>query len=141
MKIKITRFVDEPIIPPFLDQEIGSNINGPSLIRAPNWIAGLGKYYLYFADHKGDNIKLAYSDNLEGPWKILSGGTLKLENSYFLNEKPSIPDDFNVNDLGDRDAHVDLIAHIPTKIDDMTIPHIASPVSYTHLTLPTILLV
>ena len=57
MKIKITRFVDEPIIPPFLDQEIGSNINGPSLIRAPNWIAGLGKYYLYFADHKGDNIK------------------------------------------------------------------------------------
>ena len=87
MKIKITRFVDEPIIPPFLDQEIGSNINGPSLIRAPDWIEGLGKYYLYFADHKGDNIKLAYSDKLEGPWKILSGGTLKLENSYFLNEK------------------------------------------------------
>ena len=127
VKIKITRFVDEPIIPPFLDQEIGSNINGPSLIRAPDWIEGLGKYYLYFADHKGDNIKLAYSDKLEGPWKILSGGTLKLENSYFLNEKPSIPDDFNVNDLGDRDAHDDLIAHIPTKIDDMTIPHIASP--------------
>ena len=50
MKIKITRFVDEPIIPPFLDQEIGSNINGPSLIRAPDWIEGLGKYYLYFAD-------------------------------------------------------------------------------------------
>ena len=87
MKIKITRFVDEPIIPPFLDQEIGSNINGPSLIRAPDWIEGLGKYYLYFADHKGDNIKLAYSDKLEGPWKILSGGTLKLENSFFLNEE------------------------------------------------------
>ena len=63
MKIKITRFVDEPIIPPFLEQEIGSNINGPSLIRVPDWIEdSLGKYYLYFADHKGDRIKLAYSD-------------------------------------------------------------------------------
>ena len=38
VKIKITRFVDEPIIPPFLEQEIGSNINGPSLIRVPDWI-------------------------------------------------------------------------------------------------------
>ena len=61
VKIKITRFVDEPIIPPFLEQEIGSNINGPSLIRVPDWIEdSLGKYYLYFADHKGDRIKLAY---------------------------------------------------------------------------------
>ena len=108
MKIKITRFVDEPIIPPFLEQEIGSNINGPSLIRVPDWIEdSLGKYYLYFADHKGDRIKLAYSDRLEGQWKILAGGTLKLENSYFLNEKPPIPDEFNINDLRERDAHAD----------------------------------
>ena len=128
MKIKITRFVDEPIIPPFLEQEIGSNINGPSLIKVPDWIEGtLGKYYLYFADHKGDRIKLAYSDRLEGQWKILTGGTLKLENSYFLNEKPPIPDEFNINDLRERDAHADHIEHIPKKIDDLTIPHIASP--------------
>ena len=107
MKIKITRFVDQPIIPPFLEQEIGSNINGPSLIKVPDWIEdSLGKYYLYFADHKGDRIKLAYSNKLEGQWKILSGGTLKLENSYFLNEKPSMPHDFNIKHIASTDAHV-----------------------------------
>ncbi|NET62179.1 MAG: hypothetical protein F6K47_40550, partial [Symploca sp. SIO2E6] len=32
----------------------GSNINGPSLIRVPEWIENpLGRYYLYFAHHQG----------------------------------------------------------------------------------------
>lgn len=29
----------------------------------------LGKYYLYYAPHKHHGIGLAYSDNLDGPWK------------------------------------------------------------------------
>lgn len=128
VKIKISRFIDEPIIPPFLEEEIGSNINGPSLIKAPAWIKSpLGKYYLYFADHKGDRIKLAFAENLKGPWKIYTGGTLQLKDSHFLTQRPEIPDDFNVNELGDRDAHRDHIDHIPKKIDDLTYPHIASP--------------
>ena len=32
LEIKINRFTDRPIIPPFLVEEIGSNIQGPSLV-------------------------------------------------------------------------------------------------------------
>ena len=128
MKIEVQRFEDGLIIPPLLTEEIGTNVQGPSLIKAPHWIKDpLGKYYLYFADHKGDRIKLAYSNNLQGPWKIKSGGTLLLENSFFLTEMPSIPEDFDVEALEPREAHPDLLQYIPKKIDDLTIPHIASP--------------
>ena len=128
LKIEITRFVNKPIIPPFLVEEIGSNIQGPSLVKAPNWLKNpLGKYYLYFADHKGDRIKLAYANNLKGPWSVVIGGTLHLRESHFLTENPKIPHDFDIDTLGVRDAHKDLVEHIPHKIDDLTIPHIASP--------------
>ena len=128
VRIEITRFVDEPIIPPLLAEEIGSNIQGPSLIKAPDWMQNpLGRYYLYFADHKGHKIKLAYSEDLSGPWKIYRGGTLQLKDSYFLTEKPAIPENFDEKNLEPRDAHVDLLNHIPKKIDDLTVPHIASP--------------
>lgn len=75
------RFKDNPIIrPEMLPGRDGANIAGPSLIRAPAWLKNpLGKYYLYFADHKGDYIRLAYADRVEGPWKIFAPGTLKLD--------------------------------------------------------------
>ena len=42
----------------------GGNITGPTLIRAPSWVAKpLGKYYLYFAHHSGKYIRLAYADS------------------------------------------------------------------------------
>lgn len=62
--------------------ETGGNINGPSVIKVPNFIKDkLGKYYLYFAHHKGTNIRLAYSDSIEGPWKIHKEGTLQLSDT------------------------------------------------------------
>ena len=71
LKIKINRGDNGLIIPPNLSNEIGSNVQGPSLIKVPEWINNkLGNSYLYFADHKGDHIRLAYSDTLQGPWKI-----------------------------------------------------------------------
>lgn len=128
LKIKITRFIDEPIIYPFLEDEIGSNIQGPSLIKTPSWLKNpLGKYYLYFADHKGDQIKLAYADELQGPWKILIGGTLKLKDSLFLVKKPDLPKTFDLKKLRKRRVHEDLIDYVPEEIDDLTYPHIASP--------------
>ncbi len=60
--------------------QVGEDINGPSLIRVPDWIENpLGKYYLYFAHHHGSFIRLAYADRLEGPWKIYEGGVLPME--------------------------------------------------------------
>ncbi|MCD6520797.1 MAG: hypothetical protein J7M05_12845 [Anaerolineae bacterium] len=62
--MRIERLSTNPIIHPGLDESIGSNINGPSLIRVPLWIKNpLGKYYLYFASHHGQYIRLAYADH------------------------------------------------------------------------------
>lgn len=67
-----------------LEGQAGANINGPSLIRVPSWIRRpLGRYYLYFAHHNGDHIRLAYADRMEGPWKIRAGGVLSLKDSHF----------------------------------------------------------
>ena len=45
--IAVKRFLNEPIIYPHMDDRMGDNINGPSLIRAPNWLKKpLGLYYL-----------------------------------------------------------------------------------------------
>ncbi|MFV1980611.1 MAG: hypothetical protein ACC655_05595, partial [Rhodothermia bacterium] len=41
------------------------NVNGPSVIRVPDWInSPLGRYYLYFAHHRGSFIRMAYADDL-----------------------------------------------------------------------------
>jgi hypothetical protein len=75
----VQRFATNPIITPDMDARIGTNINGPSLIRAPEWLPNrLGNYYLYFAHHQGEFIRLAYADTLAGPWRIYSPGTLQL---------------------------------------------------------------
>ena len=84
--LRATRLPGNPIITPQTDSSIGTNINGPSLIRVPKWVKNpLGKYYLYFADHNGKYIRLAYSDKLEGPWKVYKPGTLQLSQSYFTD--------------------------------------------------------
>jgi hypothetical protein len=71
MSVRVSRLVDGPIISPDLHPSIGVNIQGPSLIRMPDWVEGrIGAYYLYFADHKVSYIRLAYSDVLTGPWRV-----------------------------------------------------------------------
>ncbi len=76
----IQRFSTNPIITPALDERIGTNLNGPSLIRVPDWLPNrLGNYYLYFGHHQGEFIRLAYADDLAGPWQIYSPGTLQLD--------------------------------------------------------------
>ena len=68
LNITTEHMVDGPIIFTEMDsllieeEEINGyrNINGPCLIKVPKWVENpLGKYYLYFAHHKGDRIKLA----------------------------------------------------------------------------------
>jgi len=67
-----------------MDGRMGDNINGPCLIRVPDWLPNpLGRYYLYFAHHQGDYIRLAYADELAGPWQTYEPGTLQLEGSLY----------------------------------------------------------
>ena len=130
LKVKAVKWENGLIIPPGITHEVGNNVQGPSLIRAPEWLEEpLGKYYLYFADHKGNHIRLAYSENLEGPWKIHKGGSLQLSESKFLTEMPEIPSDVNPSKFLFKEykPHPDQKHAIPTRFDDMTIPHIASP--------------
>jgi hypothetical protein len=66
------------IIPKKLHRE-NDNINGPTVIKVPKWINDpLGKYYMYFAHHRGSHIKLAYSNNLLGTWNIYQKGVLDI---------------------------------------------------------------
>lgn len=75
---KAVRF-EGTIVPPQALRQLGDNINGPSLIRVPDWLPGaLGRYYLYFAHHSGDHIRLAFADELTGPWTLWRPGTLHL---------------------------------------------------------------
>ena len=91
----VRRLFDGPIIHPFMDRWMGHNINGPSLIRAPSWLPQpLGRYYLYFADHRGSYIRLATADALSGPWSTVERGSLQLRESFFLEH------------VGSPDAHV-----------------------------------
>jgi hypothetical protein len=76
----VERLPYNPVIYPDMDERMGSNINGPSLIRVPDWLPDpLGRYYLYFAHHHGQYIRLAYADRLEGPYRTYAPGTLQLE--------------------------------------------------------------
>ncbi len=81
---EVERLANNPIVYPGmegLEPERGhENINGPSLIRVPDWVDNpLGRYYLYFAHHNGTHIRLAYADSLEGPWRIHTGGVLSID--------------------------------------------------------------
>jgi len=90
--MKVRRFKENPIIRPHMDERMGSNINGPSLICVPDWVPNpLGRYYLYFAHHQGTYIRMAYADSLEGPWRIHTPGVLELSTSFF-NQHIASPD-------------------------------------------------
>ncbi|MEM1212321.1 MAG: hypothetical protein AAGI68_08475 [Planctomycetota bacterium] len=85
-----TRLVNSPIISPDTPgwdaSTVGENINGPCLLLAPDWLAQpLGRYYLYFAHHQGQSIRLATADALTGPWTIHTPGTLQLDQTPFTH--------------------------------------------------------
>lgn len=72
------RLPQNPIIRPDMPT-VGDDINGPALVMAPKWLEHpLGRYYLYFAGHRGTYIRLAYADSLVGPWKIYEPGVLAI---------------------------------------------------------------
>ena len=75
---------------PIIDQDMfadlgvedeGENINGPSLIRIPDWISPADRahpsavYYLYFGHHTGDYIRMAWAENIVGPWHLYQIGS------------------------------------------------------------------
>jgi hypothetical protein len=99
--VTVERFGENPLITPASDERIGSNINGPSIIRVPHWIEDpLGEYYMYFAHHGGEYIRLAYADDLRGPWEVHPPGSLQLEDTQFDQHIAS--PDVHVDDEAER---------------------------------------
>lgn len=126
MNARVTRLVDGPIIGPDLHPSIGTNIQGPSLIRVPDWIEDrLGTYYLYFADHKGSYIRLAYADRLIGPWRVHPPGSLHLAQSRFLTAPPAVSADVLARFEARHRARGTAVSH--DVLSEITTPHIASP--------------
>jgi hypothetical protein len=108
--IRVERLGDGPIIGPHMDARMGTNIAGPSLIRVPDWVERpLGRYYLYFADHEGTYIRLAYADELTGPWRTHEPGALQIEDSHFPTTCPpcSGPGGGAYAHIASPDVHVD----------------------------------
>ena len=84
MSIQVIRSKHNPIVHPGMDERIGGNINGPSLIRVPDWVKHpLGRYYLYFAHHQGKFIRLAYADDVHGPYTVHTPGVLDMADTLF----------------------------------------------------------
>ena len=126
----VRRCAANPVIVPHMDARMGANVQGPSLIRVPDWVKNpLGRYYLYFADHKGSYIRLAVADAVEGPWRMHEPGALQLAESLFP-VTPIVPPADAREILSE--AHLPGVAPpgtpgIPDAMADATTPHIASP--------------
>jgi hypothetical protein len=106
------RLPNNPIVTPELSASLGDNINGPSLIAAPSWVAKpLGRYYLYFAHHQGQYIRLAYADRLTGPWKIYEPGVLRIEDVPLCHDHIASPDVH----VDEADHRIRLYFHCPAE--------------------------
>jgi len=121
--IRVRRFAENPIIrPDMLPGDDGKNINGPSLIRAPKWIEHPhGKYYLYFADHGGSYIRLAFADSLGGPWRIHEPGALRLEQAPDGRKHIASPDVL----VDDKSKEVRMYFHCPSKTTGAQMTYVA----------------
>ncbi len=92
--IRAERVMDRPLIAPsMLPGDEGESINGPSLIRVPDWVPNrLGRYYLYFAHHGGKYIRFAYADEITGPWTLVPGGLLPVGEQKVLRNHIASPE-------------------------------------------------
>jgi hypothetical protein len=114
VEFSLQRFTDGPIVDISLSERLTSlaeregyiNINGPSIIAVPEWVENpLGKYYLYFSHHRGDSIRLAYADQIEGPWEIYEPGALSLSASGFPSDSiPSLTLQQGIEELWDSSS-------------------------------------
>jgi hypothetical protein len=126
-RYRAIRLPGNPIIRPGMDARMGANIQGPSVIRVPDWVPNpLGRHYLYFADHKGGYIRLAFADAPEGPWRVHAPGSLALPESRFPTTQPPRPADLEEGDRLPGRAPPGTPG-VPDPIEDATWPHIASP--------------
>jgi len=88
-QVKATRLTQNPLVTVTTSASLGSNVNGPTVIRVPDWVQRpLGRYYMYFANHMGEFIRLAYADAITGPWRIHEPGVLHVQDTAMFRPQP-----------------------------------------------------
>jgi hypothetical protein len=108
----VRRFDTNPLIGEGHYPLVGDNINGPSVIRVPEWLPRpLGRYYMYFAHHSGAFIRLAYADSLAGPWRIFEPGTLHIDQAAAFHNHIASPDVH----VDHRNREVRMYFHAPAR--------------------------
>ena len=132
-------------------EEEGENVNGPSLIRIPDWISPENRanrsavYYLYFGHHTGDYIRMAWAENITGPWHLYQVGSDVTRGKRRVRDNGGRDIDvgnnivIEENHLASPDVHVDdenqrIILYFHSGSSSF---FNGNAVSYTHLTLPT----
>jgi hypothetical protein len=87
------RLPQNPLVTLESSPSLGDNVNGPSIIRVPDWVdRPLGRYYMYFAHHMGAFIRLAYADRIEGPWRVHEPGVVPVASTAFYRPQPDPPE-------------------------------------------------
>ena len=87
--VTATRLAQNPLITVDASASLGGNVNGPTVIRVPDWVERpLGHYYMYFANHMGTFVRLAYADAIAGPWTIYEPGVLHVRDTAFFRPQP-----------------------------------------------------
>jgi hypothetical protein len=85
----VKRLSRSPLIGIGTSPSLGDDINGPTVIRVPDWVDHpLGRYYMYFAHHMGRFIRLAYADAVDGPWRVYEPGVLPVSDTAFFRPQP-----------------------------------------------------
>jgi hypothetical protein len=87
--VRVTRFATNPLVTVKSSPTLGGNVNGPTVIRVPDWVERpLGRYYMYFANHRDVFIRLAYADAVTGPWTIHEPGVWHVRDSALYRPQP-----------------------------------------------------
>lgn len=87
----------------------GANINGPSLVRIPDFVARRNRvnrnanYYLYFGHHGGEYIRMAWAANVDGPYTLYDAGASVGDRGVFDDNRNRIDLD---NNVGIQDSHL-----------------------------------
>ncbi len=101
-RITVSRLPQNPLVTVRSSTSLGGNVNGATVIRVPDWVERpLGRYYMYFANHMGEFIRLAYADRVTGPWKIHEPGVLHVRDTAMFRTQPD-----PVETLADFYTHV-----------------------------------
>ena len=98
------------LLTPKSHSSLGDNLNGPCVIEVPAWVAApLGRFYMYFAHHKGRFIRMACANCLTGPWRVHASGVLTLQETPFVqSDLPAeLGIEYNYAHIASPNVHVD----------------------------------